>query len=582
MSSNQPIALIYLRVSTDRQAQKGIAIPTQEESCVAHATAQGYVVDRANDIYKDEGESARSMDRPALMDLLARCKEDKSIRAVIVYDVSRLARNRLDFALIKQTLRKAGVMFLSATEPINETPEGQMLEGVLSTVAEFFSAQNGRKVSANMRRKAETGGWPHFAPYGYQNRKEKLPDGTIRAWIEPNPIESQWVQRAFELFATGAYTVKNLTRILNKEGFVLRRRGNRKSGLLHHSHLERLLHNKIYVGVIEWAGVVNENGTHAPIIDPDLFYRVQDLLLFRSTSTTRTRRHRSLFKKIAFCGECGSAMTIDLKQTSALHAIRYLRCRKIQKGKPVACSQRYFSEEVYAGQLGHLLDLLELPARAVVALQEKLEGLSGEEKHVYERARGEIERQLEAVRSRQKNLLLRSLDDDPRDETHRVVYEGVRIELAETERRLKEELGRVTLRLNRIMRVLGMALKVAACCGRAFVAGDDPDYRGLIARVVFKEVRMRDGNIVDAKLSEPLAFFRRWEAEKPLKNLVDLAPFGAPNSPLVDGRETCQDRHTSLSRIRRDLVCLEKLVTPEDETEIETCYHELRGRGLLP
>src|SRR5215207_6095344 len=92
-------ALIYLRVSTDRQAQKGIALPTQEERCRAHAAESGYVVDPKRDIYVDGGESARTMDRPALMDLLSRCKEDRGIRAVIVYDVSRLARNRLDFAL---------------------------------------------------------------------------------------------------------------------------------------------------------------------------------------------------------------------------------------------------------------------------------------------------------------------------------------------------------------------------------------------------------------------------------------------------------------------------------------------------
>src|SRR4029079_18289021 len=111
-------------------------------------------------------------------------------------------------ALIKQTLPKAGVTLISATEPINDTPEGQMLEGVLSTVAEFFSAQSGRKVQENMRRKAFSGGWPNLAPYGYKNRKEKLAGGEIRAWIEPHSEEARWVRHAFELFATGQYSVK--------------------------------------------------------------------------------------------------------------------------------------------------------------------------------------------------------------------------------------------------------------------------------------------------------------------------------------------------------------------------------------
>ena len=580
--SQQSRALIYLRVSTDRQAQKGIALPTQEERCLAHATEEGYEVDAKTDIYVDGGESARTMDRPALMDLLTRCKEDKSVRAVIVYDVSRLARNRLDFALIKQTLHKAGVTLISATEPIDETPEGQMLEGVLSTVAEFFSAQSARKVKANMRRKAESGGWPCHAPYGYRNRKEKLPGGEIRAWIEPHPEEARWVKRAFELFATGKYSVKTLARKLDREGILVRTRRDRKTTRFHHAHLEKILRKKIYVGIIEWGGIVNDHATHEPIIDPDLFYRVQDTLVLRSGSTRRTRRHRSLFKGIARCDECRSGMTIDLKETSTTKAIRYLRCRKVHKGKPVKCGQRYFSEEVYAEQIERLVRRVELPVRAVEVVREKLKQQTGEETRVYERARGELERQLGVVRGRRQNLLLRSLDDNPNDGTGRSLYERVRTELADEERRLMRELGRLRLRLERIVRIVKMALEIAGCCSRAFLADEDPDYRGLIARVIFSEVRMRDGRIAEGVLHDPLAYFRRWAGEKPLERLADLASLGAPPKSLVDGCAKRPGQHVPLSMLRRDLLHLQKTLTPEQEADIESCYHELCVRGLLP
>ncbi len=581
MALIQERALIYLRVSTDRQAQKGIALPTQEERCLSHAKAQGYLVDLKRDIYIDSGESARSMDRPALMDLLRRCKEDASVRAVLVYDVSRLARNRLDFALIKQTLGKAGVVLLSATEPINDTPEGQMLEGVLSTVAEFFSAQSARKVKANMRSKAEAGGWPNIAPYGYRNRKEKFPDGAIRAWIEPKPEEAKWVCRAFELFSTGGYPVKVLTRLLNSEGFAARHVRNRRTKLLHHSQLERMLRNRIYVGVIEWGGIVNENGTHERIIDPDLFYRVQDLLGRRTSSTARIHRYRSLFKRFAFCAECGSAMTIDIKERSATRTFRYLRCRKIQQGKAVTCKQRYFGESVYTEQLGNLLAMLELPGRAIETLRKKLGSISGQERDVYERARSDVERQLESVHTRQENLLVRSLDDDPRNATQRSLYERVRSELDGEERRLSGALARLKLRLGRVVKILGMALEIAGTCSRAFSASDDPDLQGLIARVIFKKVEMREGKIVRGTLNEPLAFFRKWGTEKPLELLSDLALFCAPTSTLVDGRTSYHRGKVSLSTIKRDLLELEKLLTPEQEAEIESCYYELRGRNLL-
>ena len=264
MSDERYNALIYLRVSTDRQKQKGIALPTQQERCLLYARDAGFTVDPKHDIYIEGGETGTNMDRPVLMDLLSRCSDDKGTRAVIVYDISRLARNRIDFGIIKLSLRKAKVKLLSATEPIDETPEGQMLEGVLSTVAEFFSAQSARKVRENMRRKAESGGWPCHAPYGYQNCSEKLPGGAVRAWIEPHPEEARWVQRAFELFATGRYPVKVLARMLDKEGIAVRRQKNRNTRRFHHAHMERILRKKIYIGIIEWGGIVNNKGTHNP------------------------------------------------------------------------------------------------------------------------------------------------------------------------------------------------------------------------------------------------------------------------------------------------------------------------------
>jgi hypothetical protein len=197
------------------------------------------------------------------------------------------------------------------------------------------------------------------------------------------------------------------------------------------------------------------------------------------------------------------------------------------------------------------------------------------------KARGELERQLETVRARRQNLLVRSLDDDPHDQTQRSLYERVRTELAEEERRLTREIGRLRLRLERIVRIVKMALEIAACCNRAFVADQDPDYRGLIARVIFRQVRMRDGSISDGILTDPLAYFRRWAGEKPLQRLADLASLGAPPGSVVDGCTKQPQRPISLSRIRNDLLKIQEKLTPDYEDDIESCYHELCARGLI-
>src|SRR3989338_3538756 len=153
-------ALIYLRVSTDKQAEKGIAIPTQKEKCLECLKTHNYDFDETTDLYTDKGESARTMDRPALLDMITRCETDKNVGAIIVYDLSRLARDRMDFAMIKQMLKKHEIKFISATETaIDESPEGQFLEGILSATAEFSSTQNARRVKLNMAKKAKDGIW---------------------------------------------------------------------------------------------------------------------------------------------------------------------------------------------------------------------------------------------------------------------------------------------------------------------------------------------------------------------------------------------------------------------------------------
>jgi hypothetical protein len=126
-----------------------------------------------------------------------------------------------------------------------------------------------------------------------------------------------------------------------------------------------------------------------------------------------------------------------------------------------------------------------------------------------------------------------------------------------------------------------MALEISGCCGRAFSEDGDPDYRGLLARVIFKEVHMRNGNIVVAKLNEPLTFFRQWEGEKLLGNMVDLVLSSPLGRPLVDGGKKQPLRQASLSKIQDDLLRLQEMLTPEEEAEIESCYHELCRQGLL-
>ncbi len=85
--------LVYCRVSTEEQADKGYSLDAQEKLCREFAERSSY---RVAGVYRDEGKSGTTLDRPALQDLLAKCTNGTVINAVIVQETDRLARNTHD------------------------------------------------------------------------------------------------------------------------------------------------------------------------------------------------------------------------------------------------------------------------------------------------------------------------------------------------------------------------------------------------------------------------------------------------------------------------------------------------------
>jgi DNA invertase Pin-like site-specific DNA recombinase len=162
-------AVVYLRVSTDRQAERGLSIPAQSEACLAYAQKAGFEVVEE---FVDAGESARSADRPRLQDMLTRCRKDKSIKAVIIHKVDRIARNTHDHAMIQVALKHAGVELCSVTENINGTPEGEFLEYIMAAMAQFYSRNLARETLKGMNQRAQNGLWNAPPPLGYLHKQE--------------------------------------------------------------------------------------------------------------------------------------------------------------------------------------------------------------------------------------------------------------------------------------------------------------------------------------------------------------------------------------------------------------------------
>src|SRR5215469_13647999 len=129
--------VLYARVSSDKQAEKDLSIPAQLKQMCAYCQSKGWLI---MDQYIDEAESARTANRPKFQAMIAAAKsKTKDFDAILVWKLSRFARNREDSIVYKSLLRKQGIQVLSMNENFDDSPAGGMLEGIVEVVDEYYS-----------------------------------------------------------------------------------------------------------------------------------------------------------------------------------------------------------------------------------------------------------------------------------------------------------------------------------------------------------------------------------------------------------------------------------------------------------
>ena len=177
-------AVIYVRVSTKEQTEN-LSLATQLRACEEYCQREGYEVLQR---FKEEGESAKTTDRTELQNLLKFCRTNKGkVHFVIVYNLTRFAREKYDHFALRAFLKSLGISLRSATEPIDDTSTGKLMEGVLAAFAQFDNDVRSERTRAGMRAALEQGRWTFVPPLGYLNApkwsgKSLLPTRNAAPW----------------------------------------------------------------------------------------------------------------------------------------------------------------------------------------------------------------------------------------------------------------------------------------------------------------------------------------------------------------------------------------------------------------
>ncbi|QHT58622.1 recombinase family protein [Paenibacillus lycopersici] len=296
---------IYVRVSTEEQAEEGYSIDAQLENLRGFCKAKGYSIIKE---YRDEGISGKSIQgRKGIQSLL----EDARLGIfsnVIVWKTSRMSRVQIDLLQIVSTLQKQGIGFISMTEQFDtSSPSGKAMFQMLGTFAEFERNQLAENVKLGMRQKARQGEWCGGTILGYDIEEGKL---------IPNEKEAFIVQKIFELYCQ-CKGLKSIANQMNHEGYT-GKNGNPFSV----NSIRTILHNPTYIGKIRWNKQNNWNekrrkgtqeplivdGKHQSIISLETWDTAQDLI--NKKTFTPSRLYTGKFPLAGFlrCPKCGAGM----------------------------------------------------------------------------------------------------------------------------------------------------------------------------------------------------------------------------------------------------------------------------------
>ena len=159
------------------------SLETQERACTEYCQRTGIEVVR---VFREEGESAKTADRPRLQEMLNFCIREgkgRNIRFLVVYRVDRLARAVIDHTAIREQVRKIGIQIQAVQESFDETPAGRFMENVFASVAQFDNDARALRTSEGMKEALRKGRWAWQAPVGYR----KPPPSPISPSLEPDP-----------------------------------------------------------------------------------------------------------------------------------------------------------------------------------------------------------------------------------------------------------------------------------------------------------------------------------------------------------------------------------------------------------
>ncbi len=354
---------IYARKSTDSEERQVLSIEAQLDELKEFAAKEKLEIVAS----LCEAKTAKEPGRTVFGEMLDRIEKGEA-QGILAWHPDRLARNSIDGGRIIYLLDIGKLKDLKfPTFWFDNTPQGKFMLNIAFGQSKYYIDNLSENIKRGHRAKLRKSIWPSFAPLGYLNNHKTK-------GIDVDPEKAPLIRKAFELYATGEYTLKAIAKILKDAGLR-----SYKGKVLSVSCVQRMLKNPFYYGIFRFNGEIYD-GSHEPIISKKLFDAVQQVMNNRGKKKWK-RKHNFAFSRLMRCGNCGCMITAEIQKGHI-----YYRCTK-QK-----CDERYLREEKLVEQLKAIIQKVSLPDEWA------------------EKMLAEIEREKEQAKQETKSLVQNLLD----------------------------------------------------------------------------------------------------------------------------------------------------------------------------
>jgi DNA invertase Pin-like site-specific DNA recombinase len=319
---------LYIRVSTDEQADKGFSLRDQEQKLLNYCSVNNLNV---ISIFRED-HSAKTFNRPEFKKLLTFIKSNKSKAQQLLFTKwDRFSRNTTESYNKIKDLNELGVIVNAIEQPLDlSIPEQGLMLAVYLSMPEVENHRRSLNIIAGMRRALKEGRYIVSPPKGYTMGR----DDQNKPVLVPNE-DAKFITEGFKLLSSGLYSQKEVLTKLQAKGFKTSK-----------AAFGRIVRNPLYKGAIYIKAFKNEpeqivKGIHEPLVSEVIFDKVQDLINNNSKQYRLTHKKVNTkfpLKGFVLCPNCLKPLKASTSKGRTQY-YSYYHCYK-------PCNTRYKAEDV--------------------------------------------------------------------------------------------------------------------------------------------------------------------------------------------------------------------------------------------